>query len=312
MPELSPSSPTVVEGVPYLLENALQDLFLDREEIEHIIEIWQAKKNIILQGAPGVGKSFVAKRLAQVIVGQHDNSRIQVIQFHQSYSYEDFVRGYRPNGTNGFSLSDGIFFEFCQRALAEPQHKFVMIIDEINRGNLSKIFGELMLLIETDKRGPDWGIRLAYSTSSEASFFVPENLFIVGMMNTADRSLSLVDYALRRRFSFAQLEPKFNSPKFREFLSKKGVSNEVITRIVSKMGALNEAIESDKANLGRGFKIGHSFFTPNDPVPDSEKWYRRIIETEIYPLLQEYWFDADDEAEGWLQQLRSSVFFSWI
>ncbi|WP_164721684.1 MrcB family domain-containing protein [Silicimonas algicola] len=287
----------------YSIDDALEELFLEREDVERYLDIWRNKKNLILQGAPGVGKSFIARRLAYALIGFKDDSKVQTVQFHQSYSYEDFVQGYRPNGNLGFERKNGTFYEFRDRAMRDPSGTYVFIIDEINRGNLSKIFGELMLLIEPDKRGPTWKTRLAYATEADLDFFVPDNLFILGMMNTADRSLSLVDYALRRRFAFVAMEPLFGAPKFRAHLEVRGVPEDVVTRIVNAMGELNQAIQSDRTNLGPGFRIGHSFFTPTATVRDPDGWYRRIVETEIYPLLEEYWFDAPETADQWRDQL---------
>lgn len=213
------------------------------------------------------------------------------------------MQGYRPNGSQGFERKNGTFFEFREKALSDPAGRHVFIIDEINRGNLSKIFGELMLLIEPDKRGPMWATRLAYADEADPNFYVPENLYILGMMNNADRSLSLVDYALRRRFAFVAMAPLYSAPKFREHLLSRGVSEDVVDKTVARMSELNNAIEADRINLGPGFRIGHSFFTPSHAVEDPESWYRRIVETEIYPLLEEYWFDAPENADQWRDQL---------
>lgn len=292
-----------IEAEAYRIEDALSELFLEQAQLEHLLTIWDAKKNIILQGAPGVGKSFVAKRLAYLILGQKDSSRIETVQFHQSYSYEDFVQGYRPNGKGGFTLRDGVFHRFCEKARLSPGRKHVFIIDEINRGNLSKILGELMLLVEPDKRGPAWATSLTYAQPDEPRFFVPKNVYLLGMMNTADRSLSMVDYALRRRFSFISLEPMFGSSKFRSLLADNGIPQPMIDLIVSRMIELNVAIGEDRANLGPGYRIGHSFFVPIEDFEYDSGWYRRVIETEVHPLLEEYWFDDPDKAQGWLQKL---------
>jgi 5-methylcytosine-specific restriction endonuclease McrBC GTP-binding regulatory subunit McrB len=285
------------------MDDALSELFLEQPLLERLLAIWTGKKNLILQGAPGVGKTFVAKRLAYLLLEQKDSGRIETIQFHQSYSYEDFVQGYRPDGKGGFTLRDGIFHRFCEKARLSPGRKHVFIIDEINRGNLSKILGELMLLVECDKRGPAWAASLTYSKLDEPRFFVPENVHLLGMMNTADRSLSMVDYALRRRFSFALLEPMYGSTKFRTFLIDHGVPEAMVDLIVTRMIALNQAIGEDRANLGPGYRIGHSFFVPLGDFEYDPGWYRRVIETEIYPLLEEYWFDDPDKADTWRQQL---------
>ena len=308
-PVSEPSAPNIVEPeapspvAPYSIDDALSELFLEQSSLERLLAIWAAKKNLILQGAPGVGKSFVAKRLAYLLLEAKNSGRVETVQFHQSYSYEDFVQGYRPDGKGGFTLRDGVFHRFCEKAALSPGSPHVFIIDEINRGNLSKILGELMLLIEHDKRGPAWATALTYSQPGEPLFFVPENVYLLGMMNTADRSLSIVDYALRRRFSFVLLEPMFASSKFREFLINAGVPDGIVTMIVERMTALNLAISEDRTNLGAGYRIGHSFFVPPEGFEYDAGWYRRVIETEIFPLLEEYWFDDPDKAEHWRQQL---------
>jgi hypothetical protein len=297
------SGPIEIEEQPYSIEDAMSGLFLQKEEFERILSIWKVKKNIILQGAPGVGKSFVAKRLAFALMTQVAPSRLETVQFHQAYAYEDFVQGYRPTREGGFDLRDGVFTRFCHAATEDPTHDYVLIIDEINRGNLSKIFGELMLLIERDKRTPTWATRLAYARPLDPKFYVPDNLYIIGMMNTADRSLSMVDYALRRRFAFVTLAPEFASPAFRTTLEAAGVPATVVGQIVGRMRELNEAIAADTINLGPGFQIGHSFFIPADGQADSDGWYAQVIETEIRPLLEEYWFDEPAKAASWRSRL---------
>lgn len=305
-PGKPPKVPPVVERTPYPVSRALDGLFMPHAEFERLLRLWRRKRNLVLQGAPGVGKTFVARRLAYSLIGYEDPVRVQMIQFHQSYSYEDFVQGYRPDGRGGFALKDGIFVEFCNKAVDDPDEMYVLIIDEINRGNLSKILGDLMLLIETDKRSAKWAAKLAYADSAASKFHVPPNLFLLGLMNTADRSLAVVDYALRRRFVFATLRPAFGQPKFRDYLIAEGVPRELVQRINDRMTALKTKIEVDVANLGPGFCIGHSFFVPDgSEVSLDEDWYNEIIEAEIIPLLQEYWFDNTSETERWQQTLRS-------
>jgi hypothetical protein len=233
-----------------------------------------------------------------------DPDRLGFVQFHQSYSYEDFVEGYRPTST-GFELKPGKFVEFCRKAEADPARDYVFAIDEINRGNLSKILGELMLLIEHDKRSPEWAMALG---SGKAPFHVPSNVFLLGLMNTADRSLAVVDYALRRRFAFVDLAPNLSSPKFKAQLLLSGVGENVAVHLLDQFGALNEEIAGDTANLGPGFVIGHSFFCTGPADGESDvAWYARVVRTEIAPLLREYWFDAPSKAEHWTNRLLAGL-----
>jgi 5-methylcytosine-specific restriction protein B len=283
---------------PYSLDDALNGLFIDRARFVRMLSLFSTKRNIILQGPPGVGKTFVAKRLAYALIGQKAPKQVGMVQFHASYSYEDFIQGYRPTG-NGFALKNGIFHQFCDRAINNPDETFVFIIDEINRGNLSKVFGELMMLIEADKRGSEWAMPLTYGDGPDDLFYVPENVYLLGLMNTADRSLAMVDYALRRRFAFVDLEPGFDSVQFRDYLLNAGADSEFVEEIVRKMGVVNEKIAADTANLGPGYRIGHSFFCaiPFGAVPERE-WFEQIVHAEIEPLLREYWFDDNAHADA--------------
>jgi 5-methylcytosine-specific restriction enzyme B len=289
---------------PYSANDALKTLFIDEIKFNETIEILKHKKNIILQGPPGVGKTFLAKHLAYSVMGEMDNRRVAMIQFHQSFSYEDFIQGYRPNEQGRFDLKHGLFFEFCRKAQRKLNSEHFLIIDEINRGNLSKIFGEVLMLIENDKRGPEFAMPLTYSQTIDDTFFIPANLHIIGTMNTADRSLAMVDYALRRRFSFIELEPMFQSKKFINHLQNNQVEEDIIEKIIKRISDLNEKISGDTKNLGKGYKIGHSYFCPVDSEQTyDETWYRTIIKSEIEPLLQEYWFDNPERVDEYIKFL---------
>jgi MoxR-like ATPase len=300
---LQPASTHAAEGgpLPYDAAQALSELFIEPDAFQKILDTLRRKKNVVLQGPPGVGKTFFSKRVAYALMEEADDRRVQMIQFHQSYSYEDFVEGYRPTEGGRFEIRTGRFMEFAERARSDPGRDYVLIIDEINRGNLSKVFGELLMLIEADKRGPGSQLTLAYSGKP---FYVPEKLHILGLMNTADRSLAVVDYALRRRFAFINIDPAFDTPRFREQLEHRGASPELIDRITDDFGELNTEIERDTANLGPGFRIGHSYFCASrTSAPVGVDWYRDVIATEIVPLLVEYWFDDPAKAKKWRDRL---------
>ncbi len=280
---------------PYSIDNLLSDgAFLTEEFAAEILERLQAKKALILQGAPGVGKTFLARKLAYVLLEEVDPECCEMVQFHQSYSYDDFVRGYRPMaGQPGtFGLQNGVFYEFCKKAADDPNRKYVFIIDEINRGNLSQIFGELLMLIESDKRGVENSIQLVYHTKEEAPFYIPSNLYLIGLMNLADRSLAMVDYALRRRFAFITLHPQYENDIFRQWLVDGNMNPQLVNMIIKRMAALNQTIKEDPL-LGENYQIGHSFFCPKGSSFSglNKNWYQTIVQTEIIPLLKEYWFD---------------------
>lgn len=281
---------------PYTKEDFLSEVFMTDEDYDTLKNVLLKKQNIILQGAPGVGKTFAAKRLAYSVMGCKDEERIEFVQFHQNYSYEDFIMGYKPNG-DGFELRNGIFYKFCMKASENPEKKYFFIIDEINRGNMSKIFGELLMLIEKDYRGTK--AVLAYNGQP---FSVPKNLYIIGMMNTADRSLAMIDYALRRRFSFFTMRPGFESDGFREYLAT--LNDDTLYALIDVVIALNKAI-SDDSSLGAGFCIGHSYFC-GQKVSDEEDlvgWMSSVVDYDVVPMLEEYWFDEPDKIRLWKNRL---------
>ena len=283
---------------PYTKEDFLSEVFMPEEEYEKLSGILRIKKNIILQGAPGVGKTFAAKRIAFSMMGIKDVERVMMVQFHQSYSYEDFIMGFRPS-TDGFELKRGAFYNFCKKAEIDGDNDYFFIIDEINRGNLSKIFGELFMLIENDKRGVS--LQLLYS---DEKFSVPKNIYIIGMMNTADRSLAMLDYALRRRFAFFEIKPGFTTDGFREY--RMSLENEKFDKMIACVESLNNVISNDES-LGDGFCIGHSYFCNLLPDTIDDQVLSGIVEYELIPLLKEYWFDEPTKVKDWSSNLRSAI-----
>lgn len=281
------------ELTKYTEAEFLSEVYMTKERYDTLVHLLKNKKNLILQGAPGVGKTFAAKRLAYSIMGVKDDSRIEFVQFHQNYSYEDFIMGYKPEGET-FELKYGIFYRFCKKAESQPDKDYFFIIDEINRGNMSKVFGELMMLIERDYRGTK--ATLAYNGMP---FSVPKNLYIIGMMNTADRSLAMIDYALRRRFSFFEVEAGFTSDGFKAYLNK--FDNENFVELVEKIIELNKEIAND-GSLGTGFCIGHSYLCGQTECTD--EWLREVVEYDILPMLNEYWFDDKNKVQKWENILR--------
>ena len=281
----------------YTKEDFLRKVFMTEERFNVLQALLRNKKNIILQGAPGVGKTFTARKLAYAMMGEMDDSRIEMIQFHQNYTYEDFIMGYHPDGA-GFRLTEGVFYRFCNEA-SKPENKnkdYFFIIDEINRGNLSKIFGELLMLIEKDYRNTK--ITLAYNGKP---FYVPDNLYIIGLMNTADRSLAMIDYALRRRFSFFEMEPGFKTDGFTKY--QNAFANETFNTLIDQIKQLNKEIAEDKS-LGSGFQIGHSYFCGRENDGCTEEWMRSVVEFDILPTLSEYWFDDPVKFKRWENNLR--------
>lgn len=285
-PESNPIQ-NAVDLDKYTKTDFLYEVFMTSEAFDELTALLKLKQNVILQGAPGVGKTFSAKRIAYAMMGEKDSSRIEMVQFHQNYSYEDFIMSYKPLENGGFELKSGVFYNFCKRAEANKGKPYFFIIDEINRGNLSKIFGELLMLIEKDYRGTE--IKLAYRNEL---FTVPENLYIIGMMNTADRSLAMIDYALRRRFSFYSMKPGLDTDGFKKEMARH--SDERIQKVVYAVKVLNDKISKDDS-LGEGFCIGHSYFCGKKA---DESWIESVVKYDLCPMLDEYWFDSKETCKS--------------
>ena len=294
---------TYIEAAPtYTRAEALAELFGTEAELDAALAGLARRRSLLLQGPPGTGKTFLAQRLAWLLLGARDESRVELVQFHPSYGYEDFMLGFRPDAKGRFRLVTGVMPLLCQRAAADPNRPYVLLIDEVNRGNVPRIFGELLLLLEADKRGPAHALRLPYAPPEAPRFFVPANLYVIGTLNLADRSLSPLDYALRRRFAFVALEPQFGPP-LQQLLTTRQVPAALIERLCTRMAALNQAI-ADDPELGPDFEIGHSYFC--QPPPDSTQaaaWLRLIMEQEIGPLLADYWREQPTTAAAQLRKL---------
>jgi len=300
----------LISHKPDLLNELLGESFIRQAELEEYIQLLQKEKNLILQGPPGTGKTWLAKRLAYVLVGGKDTDRIDAVQFHPNISYEDFIRGFRPNEEGRLDIVDGPFMQAVVRAREEPNQPHVLIIEEVNRGDPAQIFGEMLTLLEPDKRNSESALRLTYQNPEsdvEGKVFIPPNLYIIGTMNLADRSLAMVDYALRRRFSFITLEPEFGD-RWRDFVKEQcGLNKSLIDHIQEYVGAINREVTGDD-DLGVQFQIGHSFFTPapGEFVGDTEgadAWFARTKKYQVEPLMQEYWFDDRTQYDSVISKL---------
>ena len=285
----------------YTSTDFLDEVFLSLEDLDQMLGLLRRKKNLILQGAPGTGKTFAAKRLAYALMGETDDSRVEVVQFHQSTAYEDVVVGLRPTAEGGFAAAEGVFARFCRRAAADPGRDYVFIIDEINRANISKAFGELLMLIEAEHRGE--ALRLPVSGELLS---VPKRLHIIGMMNTADRGLALIDYALRRRFAFFEMRPALDHPGFLRHVEAVGSSR--LEALVDVVRRLNQRIAEDEA-LGPGFQIGHSYLCLPAGNPENpggmDADVTSMVRYELEPLVREYWFDNPAAMDESIHELES-------
>lgn len=285
------SEEEISSTTPYDFADDPDKPFIAEQQFCEIVELLFRKKNIILQGAPGVGKTFLARKIAYQLIGMKKDENIEIIQFHQSYGYEDFIQGIRPATTGEFKVRNGIFYNFCEKAKKHPEDAFVFIIDEINRGNLSKIFGELMMLIEYDKRSPRYALKLTYSEADSPHFYVPENVYLIGCMNTSDRSIAIVDYALRRRFAFCDVEPEFGDT-FRNYLGT-ALSKSFVDELCKKVNRVNDIIRTS-SSLGKGLEIGHSYFCQLSSIDDEQEWWQSICKYELFPYLREICFDNEE------------------
>ena len=294
--ENSPSRSEPPMPLPYPVDSIVEEgCFIGVDRLEEILDHFQLKKNLILQGPPGTGKTWLARKLAFALIGHKDEAKVQAVQFHPNLSYEDFVRGWRPVGEGSLDLVEGPFLQMIEAARSDLDSDYVMVIEEINRGNPAQVFGEMLTLLEADKRKESEALGLSYRKFAGERFYIPDNVYLIGTMNIADRSLALVDLAFRRRFAFEELEPTFGQP-WRDWVSHNcGIDAQFLADIEVRLGNLNQQIADDR-NLGRQFRVGHSYVTPPAVIPDPLTWFSRVVDKEIGPLLDEYWFDSPETA----------------
>ena len=297
------AEPAAAYAAPaYSRADAQAELFITDTALDAALAGLARRRNLLLQGPPGTGKTYLARRLAWLLLGAKDESHIELVQFHPSYGYEDFMLGFRPGADGRFGLAAGVVPLLCQRAAADPIRPYFLLIDEMNRGNVPRIFGELLLLLEADKRGPAHALRLPYAPADAPRFFVPDNLYVIGTLNLADRSLSPLDYALRRRFAFVALTPQLGAP-LRAFLAAQQVPAPLVEQLCTRIAALNQTI-ADDPELGPDFVIGHSYFCqPPAGSTQVAAWLRLIMEQEIGPLLADYWREQPATAAAQLRKL---------
>ena len=286
--EFNPTT-TYMVYPPYSKEEFLKEVYFEEEEYDELRDLIETRKNVILQGPPGVGKTYIAKKMAFSMLGKKDSGKILNIQFHPNYSSDEFIEGFRPDNIGIYKYREGCFKEFCNQARNDRGNKYFLLIDEINRGDVIKIFGDSFMLLEPDKRGKENYVELA---ASKERFYIPNNLYIIGTMNISDAEHSMSDYAVRRRFSFYNVEPIFENEAFKNTYK----NNSLISKVVEKVKEINENLDVSK-------KIGHCYFCNIE----SDKEFIRTIKYELIPLVEEYFKNDNDLKEKIVNDLKEAI-----
>ena len=292
----------------YGIDDIMADgAFHDPMFLRRIIKRWEETRNIVLQGPPGTGKTWLAKRLAYALIGSRDDAAVRCVQFHPGTSYEDLVRGWRPGGDGTLTLVDGPLLQHAELARTHPDIPHVLLVEEFNRGNPAQAFGEMLTLLEATKRTANDALELSYMKDGENPFWLPPNFHLIGTMNTADRSLALVDFALRRRFAFVDLAPAF-TPAWEKLVQDQfpRVPATVISAARDRIERLN-AVIADDPSLGDSFRVGHSYFTPGQESTDFTEWFRGVVDTSVRPQLVEYWHGNPHRVEEAVAALRGEA-----